>query len=185
MAASEGLPQTAEEARASGGFRFGQHVAHAAHGVDLYRGPTVGEHAAQAMDVDLDGIRADFVREAEQVILEQPLGGDVAATPQQNLQNGRLDRLPALKTETAKSIDELRKSPSLAAKSDQLMAELLKVMQDQYGLIEDAQRAGTVTFATFQRLKENTDRFMAVMARFSNWVQTDGARYGIQIGKDH
>jgi membrane associated rhomboid family serine protease len=102
-----------------------------------------------------------------------------------DLQNGRLDRLPALKTETAKSIDELRKSPSLAAKSDQLIAQLLKVMQDQYAVIEDAQRAGTVTFATFQRLKENTGQFMAVMARFSNWVQTDGARYGIQMGKDH
>ena len=106
-------------------------------------------------------------------------------TSTDDLRSGRLDRLPALKTETAKSIDELRKSPSLAAKSDQLTAELLKVMQDQYALIEDVQRAGTMTFATFQRLKVNSDQFMAVMARFSNWVQTDGARYGIQMGKDH
>jgi rhomboid protease GluP len=100
-----------------------------------------------------------------------------------DLQAGRLDRLPALKAETVKSIDELRKSPSLAAASDRLTAELLKVMQDQYALIEEVQRGGTVTFASGRRLKENADQYTAVMARFSNWVQTDGARYGIQKEK--
>jgi membrane associated rhomboid family serine protease len=102
-----------------------------------------------------------------------------------DLQAGHLGNLPGLKTETAKSIDSLRKSPSLDAASDQLTAELLKVMQDEYALIEEVERAGTVTFATGQRLKENTDRYTAVMAKFSKWVQTDGARYGIQMGKDH
>lgn len=102
-----------------------------------------------------------------------------------DLQAGRLDRIPALKTATAKSIDELRKSPSLAATADQLTADLLKVMQDQYAVIEDVQRAGTVTFSDGRRLKENAGQYQAVMARFSAWVQNEGARYGIQMGKDH
>ncbi|HEY2381209.1 MAG TPA: rhomboid family intramembrane serine protease [Terriglobia bacterium] len=100
------------------------------------------------------------------------------------LQEGHLDRLPALKTATAKSIDELRKSPSLAATADQLTADLLKVMQDQYAVLEDVQRAGTVTFSDGRRLKENAGQYAAVMARFSAWVQKEGPRYGIQMGRD-
>jgi membrane associated rhomboid family serine protease len=101
------------------------------------------------------------------------------------LKEGRPDRLNALKAETAKSIDQLRKSPSLAPEADQLTADLLKVMQDQYALIVDVQRAGTVTFASGRLIKQNADQFASVMTRFSNWVQKDGARYGIQMGKDH
>jgi len=103
----------------------------------------------------------------------------------EGLKEGRLDRLNALKAETAKSIDQLRKSPSLAPEADQLTAALLKVMQDQYALIQEVQRAGTVTFASGRLIKQNADQYASVMTRFSNWVQKDGARYGIQMGKDH
>jgi len=103
----------------------------------------------------------------------------------EGLKEGRLDRLDALKAETAKSIDQLRKSPSLAPEADQLTADLLKVMQDQYALIQEVQRAGTVTFASGRLIKQNADQYASVMTRFSNWVQKDGARYGIQMGKDH
>jgi hypothetical protein len=58
-------------------------------------------------------------------------------------------------------------------------------MQDQYSLIVEVQRAGTVTFASGRLIKQNGDRFASVMTRFSKWVQKDGARYGIQMGKDH
>jgi membrane associated rhomboid family serine protease len=103
----------------------------------------------------------------------------------EGLKEGRLDRLDALKAETAKSIDQLRKSPSLAPEADQLTADLLKVMQDQYALLQEVQRAGTVTFASGRLIKQNADQYASVMTRFSNWVQKDGARYGIQMGKDH
>jgi rhomboid protease GluP len=103
----------------------------------------------------------------------------------EGLKEGRLERLNALKAETAKSIDQLRKSPSLAPAADKLTADLLKVMQEQYALIEEVQRAGTVTFASGRRIKQNADQYESVMTRFSNWVQKDGARYGIQMGKDH
>lgn len=96
-----------------------------------------------------------------------------------DLRTSRMDHLASSKTDLAKSIDEVRKSPSLAAKSDQIMADLLKVLQDQYALIEEVQRAGTTTFATDLRLKDNVDRYRAVKARFSAWVQSDGERYGI------
>ena len=96
----------------------------------------------------------------------------------------RITRIGALQKETAKSIDELRKIPSLDSTSDSIISDLLKVMQDQYDLIQEVQRAGRMTFATTRRLKENADRYQSVIARFSKWVQTDGARYGIGMGKD-
>jgi hypothetical protein len=89
-----------------------------------------------------------------------------------------------LKADTAKSIDELRSIPSLAPRADQLTAALLRVMQDQYGLIEDIERAGTITFEHSRRLDENVRTYESVMSDFSKWVQTDGSRYGIQMGKD-
>ena len=42
-----------------------------------------------AVDVDLDRIRADIARQAEQVVLEQALGGHVAAAPEQDLEHRR------------------------------------------------------------------------------------------------
>lgn len=101
-----------------------------------------------------------------------------------DLEAGRTGGLAQMKTATAKSIDELRKVPSLASKSDELASELLRVMQDQYGLIEEIERSGTITFAHGRRLKDNADRYEKIMAEFSRWVATEGRRYGIQSGKD-
>ena len=101
-----------------------------------------------------------------------------------DLKSRRTDRLASLKADTTKSIDELRSIPSLAPRADQLTAALLRVMQDQYGLIEDIERAGTITFEHSRRLDENVRRYESVMSDFSKWVQTDGSRYGIQMGKD-
>jgi rhomboid protease GluP len=99
-------------------------------------------------------------------------------------ESGRTDRLPALKADTLKSIDQLRKIPSLAPKADQLAARLLRLMQDQYQLLEDIERAGTITFAHSRQLKENVEAYEKIMAQFSQWVESEGARYGIQMQKD-
>lgn len=98
----------------------------------------------------------------------------------QDLESGRTDHLASLKTATAKSIDQLRRTPSLAATADQLTSDLLRVMQDQYELIQDVERAGTITFAHSRRLKDNAGQYEKIMSRFSNWVETEGRRYGIQ-----
>jgi membrane associated rhomboid family serine protease len=102
----------------------------------------------------------------------------------QELESGRTDHLASLKAETAKSIDQLRKAPSLAATADQLVSDFLRLLQDQYDLIQEVERTGTITLALSRRLKENADRYEKFMARFSKWVETDGPRYGIQMGKD-
>ena len=57
-------------------------------------------------------------------------------------------------------------------------------MQDQYGLLEEVERSGTITFSHSRQLKENVAAYEKVMSDFSNWVDRDGARYGIQMGKD-
>ena len=60
--------------------------------MDLHRGAGIGQHLAQAVDIDFDGVRADVARQAEQVVLEQPLGRHVAAAPQQDLEHRGLAR---------------------------------------------------------------------------------------------
>jgi hypothetical protein len=89
-----------------------------------------------------------------------------------DLHAGQLNRLPALQKGVAKSIDDLRKAPSLSVTSDQLMGDLLKVMQDQYELIGEVQRAGTVTFGSEQHLKQNVDQYNEVIKRFKDWIRT-------------
>jgi hypothetical protein len=99
---------------------------------------------------------------------------------QQDLEAGRTEHLAAMKTSIAKSLDQLRKAPSLASKADQLTASLQRVLQEQYELVEDIERSGTITFAHSRRLKENVHAYDDLMKEFSKWVQSEGSRYGIQ-----
>lgn len=102
----------------------------------------------------------------------------------QELESRQTDRIASLKADTAKAIDRLRKIPSLASNVDELMSALLRVMQDQYELLQDVERADTVTFAHGRRLRENVRAFDEIMAQFSKWVETDGRRFGIQMRPD-
>jgi rhomboid protease GluP len=101
-----------------------------------------------------------------------------------DLESGRTSDLASLKTDTTKSIDELRKVPSLAPTADKLTGELLAVMQEQYDLIQEIDRSGTMTLAESRRLKENASRYEKVMSEFSSWIDREGNRYGIRIQKD-
>lgn len=97
---------------------------------------------------------------------------------------GTSDPNPArVKTEMTKAIDKLRGIPSLAAKADELTGQMLAVMQDQYDLIEDVERSGRTTLAHDLRLKKNMERYEQVMKSIIEWVDTDGRKYGIQMGK--
>jgi len=90
-----------------------------------------------------------------------------------------------VRTDLSKSIDQLQNVPSLAARADELTSQLLRLLQDQYELIQDVERAGTITLAHDQRLKENMERYEKIMDSFSKWVETDGAKHGIASGKRH
>ena len=100
-----------------------------------------------------------------------------------DLESRRTEHLQSLKADTAKSIDQLRKIPSLTSKADQLAGALLRVLQDQYELLQEVERAGTVTFAHSRRLRENVRSYEKIMSEFSQWVETEGRRYGIQMEK--
>jgi rhomboid protease GluP len=102
----------------------------------------------------------------------------------QDLKSERPASLKSSEADVAKAIDELRKSPSLDATSDRIVKELLMVMQDQYNLLQEVERSGTTTFASDRQLKVNQDKFSSIVQRFSNWVQSEGERYGIGMGKD-
>jgi len=97
------------------------------------------------------------------------------------LGSGRKDQLTYLKRDLGKSMDRLRKMPSLDAKSDQLSSSLAKVLQDQYELAENMERSGTVTFGHTLQLKENVRAYRDVMMEFSEWIQNNGSKFGIQM----
>ncbi len=104
---------------------------------------------------------------------------------EKELEAGRTGNLAKVRTDVSKSIDELRNVPSLAARADELISQLLRLSQDQYELIQDVERTGTITLAHDQRLKENMERYEKIMDSFSKWVETDGAKHGIASGKRH
>jgi rhomboid protease GluP len=103
----------------------------------------------------------------------------------QKIDAGRIADLGALQPEISKSIDQLHKAPSLAARSDKLVADLIRVMQDQYDLLQDIGRSGTITLAHARRSKENAERYEAIADGFSNWVDAEGPKYGIQRDREH
>src|SRR5206468_7390816 len=82
-------------------------------------------------------------------------GQKTIETSAYELESGRTAALANMRTEVSKAIDELRNAPSVAARADELSMQLLRLLEDQYELIEDIQRAGTITLAHHQRLKQN------------------------------
>jgi rhomboid protease GluP len=97
------------------------------------------------------------------------------------LGSGRTDQLTYLKRDLGKSMDRLRKIPSLDAKTDELSSSLARVLQEQYELAENIERSGTVTFGHNLQLKENVRAYRDVMMEISEWIQKNGSRFGIQM----
>src|SRR6266699_2289175 len=95
------------------------------------------------------------------------------------IETGRLPDLTLTRAEISKSIDRLRNAPSVAARSDELVGELLRVMEEQYDLVGDIQQTRVFTLAHAQRLKANTARYEKMMDSFTKWVDSDGKKYGI------
>ena len=89
------------------------------------------------------------------------------------------------RAETAKAIDQLEHIPSLSAKPDMLTQELLRLMRIQYELMQNVAQTGRVTLADDRRASENAKKYREVMDAFSEWVNSEGSRYGIQLRKPH
>src|SRR5262249_41155711 len=86
-------------------------------------------------------------------------------------------------TDVAKAIDKLKSAPSISTKADQLTAQLLALMQDQYDLLQDIDRGGTITLMQARRAADNTRKFRDFSESFSSWVDAEGERYGIVLRK--
>src|SRR5262249_38580927 len=71
-------------------FALGNQVADAAHGMNFNLGAPLRELFAEAMDVDLDGIRGDFAGESKNMILDQLFRDHMPAAPHQQLEPGGL-----------------------------------------------------------------------------------------------
>jgi membrane associated rhomboid family serine protease len=101
----------------------------------------------------------------------------------QDLEAERMDHLESAGNAMAKSIEQLRKIPSLAATPDKLAKDLMRVMMDQYALIYEVKRSGTLTLIQHHRLKDNSASYEKIVSEFSKWAETDGGNYGIQMQK--
>src|SRR5439155_23591965 len=80
----------------------------------------------------------------------------------------RKSELPAAISDIGRSIDVLKKAPSLSAKSDDLMSQLLTLMQDQYELLKDIDRGGTVTLLQDRRASQNARKYSELMDAFDS-----------------
>jgi membrane associated rhomboid family serine protease len=78
-----------------------------------------------------------------------------------------------------KSIDELKQVPSLSARSDEFVAQLLALMQDQYNLLKDVERGG-LTLAEYRRASDNSKKYQEIEQSLDEWVAAEGERYGIR-----
>jgi rhomboid protease GluP len=145
-----------------------------------YDGPRLaaGNLARGVMQIGTGSSTAEFIdaMNAAQKTFE-------ASTRQ--IESGRIANLRTTRAVLAKSADQLRKAPSLAARSDKLVADLIRVLEDQYDLIQDIERSRTVTFAQSRRAKENSARYEAITNEFSSWVDAEGKKYGIQRDREH
>jgi hypothetical protein len=94
-----------------------------------------------------------------------------------------LEDLESMKKDAATAIDALQGLSSIDSEPDRLIAELLRLMEEQYRLITDIERSGRMTFAHNLKLKENVRDFNEVERDLSEWVRRDGRRFGIEMGK--
>jgi rhomboid protease GluP len=104
----------------------------------------------------------------------------------QALDGNEIDRLTALTGDMAKALDRLRKIPSLSASSDSLVARLIRILQNQYAVMQEVQSSRTITFGAGRRIKENVLEYEKWDTDFAQWVKTEGSRFGIgfEMGKD-
>jgi len=100
-----------------------------------------------------------------------------------DIETSQLNRLAADKRVLAKSIDELRRIPPVAPTADRLAGELLLIIQEQYNLVQDVERSGTVTVMSSQRLKTYIAQYDQVTNDLSKWADTEGPQHGIAIRK--
>jgi membrane associated rhomboid family serine protease len=101
------------------------------------------------------------------------------------LRSGDKDEIARAAHGVTQAIDQLQDIPTLASRPDELMAQVLVVMQDQYALLKDVERTGTVTLMHARRASENTKRYRELMDSFFEWVQSEGKGYGIQLRQPH
>jgi hypothetical protein len=98
-----------------------------------------------------------------------------------NLSSATPDELVELETEIGETVDQLSDIPSIAEEPDRISQGLLEVMQNQYSLLQDVRGSGTMTFGYNDRAQQNMRRFTILMDDLNDWVQREGADYGIVL----
>ncbi len=99
------------------------------------------------------------------------------------LRSNQKRELAASIKDVAGAIDELKGIPSLSASSDRIASQLLELLENQYELLQEANRADTVTLMQERQVLQNQRRFRELDEAFDAWVTEEGGRHGIQLRK--
>jgi len=98
------------------------------------------------------------------------------------LSSGNTRGLADARRDLGKGIDLLQHAPSLSSRADKLAANLLQVLQKQYEYIQEVERSGK-TRSDFIGTSPQSSRYERLEKDIDDWVQTEGARYGIENTK--
>ena len=79
------------------------------------------------------------------------------------------------------SIDLIEAAPSLSTESDEILTELGDVLRNQYLLVEQIHEVGEVRDIHIRELERNTGRFRNSFDELFDWVEREGAVYGIRL----
>jgi rhomboid protease GluP len=98
------------------------------------------------------------------------------------LESGDLQRLPEVQKELTEAIDAMAEIPSYGAQADSLSSELTDLLRKQYEYVQEVQRTGRVR-SDFIGTSPQSRSFRAFSKRLDEWVDREGANYGIQRTK--
>jgi hypothetical protein len=88
--------------------------------------------------------------------------------------------LSEAKADLVAAIDKMNRIPSLNGEVDGMSSRLLALLQKQYELVQDVERAGELKFEHNRRIESNMRSMAEWFDEFNGWVERSGEDYGIR-----
>jgi rhomboid protease GluP len=98
------------------------------------------------------------------------------------LESGDFRRLPDAEHELESAIDAMSDIPSFGPRADELSAQFLDLLRKQYEYVLEVQRTGRAR-SDFIGTSPQSRAYRSLNSRLSEWVEKEGANYGIEHTK--
>jgi rhomboid protease GluP len=92
------------------------------------------------------------------------------------LDSGDLRRLPEAREDLGRAIDLLKEAPSFSGRASKLTSELLDVLQEQYGYLQEVEQTGR-TRSDFIGTSPQSTRYARLKLRIDSWFETEAPSY--------